>query len=89
MSNQEPITVTNSSAGGFDVEIRFSHFQFDVLTSRNSLKLFSRNKIETEELLHVLEGVLDQLKTEVIIDKAQTRIHPPSSHSVGKPLDDP
>lgn len=89
MSNQEPITVTNSGAGGFDVEIRFNHYRFDVLTSRDALRFLSRNKVETEELLHVLEGVLDQLKTEVIIDKAETRINPHHTRPVHKSLDDP
>jgi hypothetical protein len=88
--NQDLINVTNSGAGGFNVEIRYNGYNFNVLATRESLTFQALDHNQTEELLYVLEGVLDELKTEIIIAEVLKRLPPnPSKRAGDKSLDDP
>lgn len=88
-SNQEPITVKQTETGGFDVEFHYNGYQFEVGTSRDMLKCQAQNQVETDQLLHILEGILDKLKTEVIIDKTFYRLKGPGQPHDHQPSDDP
>lgn len=91
MSNREPITVINSGAGGFDVEIRYNGYPFGVSTTQTqeSLKFQADYQFQMRKLRHVLKNALDTLKIEVLLEKAMKRIQPPSARASDKPLDDP
>lgn len=72
---QGPISIENSGNGGYQVEV-CREYSFVAYSSGDGLTFNAKNRDQTDELIQVLEGVLEAIKTTKMKDEIYSKLDP-------------